>query len=244
MIYENFLLSLEQGSLRVADKQGDTWKVNPEVKKQILEVFKNSQVVKMAGGFLDKEPLTAREFELADKVRLVPGGTSVRRGAHIGKNTVIMPPAYINIGAYIDDDTMVDSHVLVGSCAQIGKRVHLSTAVQIGGVLEPIGNRPVIVEDECFLGAGVIVTEGVLVRKRAVLAPNVSLSAAIPIYDLVNEKIYKGEIPENAVVVPGTRPITSNAWGKSQNLNLNCAIIVKYRDEKTETSLVLEDLLR
>lgn len=244
MSYKDFLNSLENGSLRVASKTVDGWVVNTEVKLKILDVFRHSQVVKMPDGFLDKEPLMIRTFEEGDNIRLVPGGSSVRAGAYIGKNVVVMPPSYINIGAYIDDGTMVDSHVLVGSCAQIGKRVHLSAAVQIGGVLEPIGNRPVIVEDDCFIGAGSILVEGVLVREKAVIAPGVILSASVPIFDVVNEKIYKGEVPENAVVVPGARSIKGNQWALEEGLSLGCAIIVKYRDAKTDASLVLEDLLR
>ncbi len=240
----NFIEALEKGTIRVANKEQQDWLVNSSVKQQILDIFRNSTEVEMDNGFIDKEPFLPRKFNLADKIRMVPGGTSVRAGAYIGKNVVIMPPSYVNIGAYVDDNTMIDSHVLVGSCAQIGKNVHLSTAVQIGGVLEPIGNRPVIVEDDCFIGAGVILTEGILVRSGAVIAPGVSLSAAVPIYDLVNEKIYKGEIPKNAVVVPGTRPVSTNAWGKMQGLSLNCAIIVKYRDDKTAGSIILEKLLR
>ena len=155
-----------------------------------------------------------------------------------------MPPSFINIGAFIDDFTMIDSHVLVGSCAQIGKNVHLSAAVQIGGVLEPVGSRPVIVEDNCFIGAGSILTEGVLVRKGAIIAPMVSLSNSVPIYDVVNEKIYKAEIPENAVVVPGTRVIKTSGWAGKEGLSISCAIIVKYRDEKTDKAVILEELLR
>ncbi len=245
----SFLRALESGSLRAAEKKGDEWVANMEVKQGILQVFKDSTMIDMGyknpaySGFPDKNLLTPRKFSLEDGVRMVPGGSSVRSGAYISKGVIIMPPSYINIGAYIDEGTMVDSHVLVGSCAQIGKRVHLSTAVQIGGVLEPIGNRPVIIEDDVFLGAGVIVTEGVVVRSRAVLAPGVHLSAAVPIYDMVNQTILKGEVPAGAVVIPGSRPV-SNEWGALLGLSANCAIIVKYRDEKTETSLVLEEVLR
>ncbi|CAG7590030.1 MAG: 2,3,4,5-tetrahydropyridine-2,6-dicarboxylate N-succinyltransferase [Candidatus Midichloria sp.] len=243
MLYKDFLASLESGQTRVAQKIGADWKANIEVKQKILEVFKNTKIVAM-NGFMDKEPLTARTFTEEDNVRIVPGGTSVRAGAHIGKNVVIMPPSYVNIGAYVDEQSMVDSHVLVGSCAQIGKRVHLSTAVQIGGVLEPIGNRPVIVEDDCFIGAGVILTEGIIVREKAVLAPGVKLSASVPIYDIINQTIIKGEIPAGAVVVPGTRPILSNNWAKEQNLSIACAVIIKYRDKKTSSATALENILR
>ncbi|AEI88609.1 MAG: 2,3,4,5-tetrahydropyridine-2,6-dicarboxylate N-succinyltransferase [Candidatus Midichloria mitochondrii] len=243
MPYKDFLASLESGQTRVAQKIGTDWQVNIEVKQKILEVFKNTKIVAM-NGFRDKEALTARTFTEEDNVRMVPGGTSVRAGAHIGKNVVIMPPSYVNIGAYVDEQSMVDSHVLVGSCAQIGKRVHLSTAVQIGGVLEPIGNRPVIVEDDCFVGAGVILTEGIIVREKAVLAPGVKLSASVPIYDIINQTIIKGEIPVGAVVVPGTRPILSNNWAKEQNLSIACAVIIKHKDEKTSSATALENILR
>ncbi|WHQ46934.1 MAG: 2,3,4,5-tetrahydropyridine-2,6-dicarboxylate N-succinyltransferase [Candidatus Midichloria sp.] len=243
MPYREFLDSLESGKTRVAQKIGRDWQVNIEVKQKILEIFKNTKVVEMSG-FRDKEPLATRTFTEADNVRMAPGGTSVRAGAHIGKNVVIMPPSYINIGAYVDEQSMVDSHILVGSCAQIGKRVHLSTAVQIGGVLEPIGNRPVIIEDDCFIGAGVIITEGIIVREKAVLALGVKLSASVPIYDIINQTIIKGEIPAFAVVVPGTRPVLSNNWAKKQNLSIACAVIIKYRDERTSTATALENILR
>lgn len=240
----DFLDALEKGIIRVAEPDGNQWKVNVEVKQRILDLFRSTQVVRMDGGFLDKEPLTPRVFELENKVRLVPGGSSVRSGAYVGKNVVIMPPSYINIGAYVDEESLVDSNALVGSCAQIGKRVHLSAGVQVGGVLEPIGFRPVIVEDDCFIGAGAILVEGILVRKGAVIAPGVILSASVPIYDLVNETIVKGEIPQNAVVVPGTRSYASTSWASQNGLSLGCSIIVKYRDEKTEAAIILENLLR
>jgi 2,3,4,5-tetrahydropyridine-2-carboxylate N-succinyltransferase len=240
-----FLASLENGTLRVTVNSADGWIVNHEVKQRILDLFLQSEVIDMPSGFRDKAPFTTRSFTADDKVRMVPGGTSVRAGSYVGKNVVIMPPSYINIGAYVDDGTMIDSHVLVGSCAQVGKRVHLSAGVQIGGVLEPIGNRPVIIEDDCFLGAGVIVVEGILVRKKAVLAPGVVLSASVPIYDAVNETILNGEIPQNAVVVAGSRMMSrAGNWHKEHSLHLSCAIIIKYRDEKTDASISLEDVLR
>lgn len=244
MEYRNFLAELESGALRVASKTANGWQVNADVKQRILEIFRNTAVVDMPGGFRDKQPLTPRLFSETDKVRMVPGGSSVRSGAHVGNNVIIMPPSFVNIGAFIDEGSMVDSHVLVGSCAQIGKRVHLSTAVQIGGVLEPVGNRPVIIEDDCFIGAGAVLMEGILVRQGAVIASGVTLTAAVPVYDIVNETIVRGEIPENAVVVPGARPITKNAWAAHMGLSLNCAIIVKYRDTKTNAALVLEEFLR
>lgn len=245
---EAFLRSLELGTMRVAYKNQDNdWTIDTKVKQQILDIFKKSKTINMGSAeycnFLDKELLKPRLFSHDNNVRIVPGGTSIRAGSYIGQSVVIMPPAYVNIGAYVDDSTMIDSHVLVGSCAQIGKRVHLSAGVQIGGVLEPIGKMPVIVEDYCFIGADAILTEGVLVRERAVIAPGVVLSASIPVYDIVKEKVYKGEVPEGAVVVPGTRPVNS-VWASEQGLSLYCAVIVKYRDEKTEHAIELEMALR
>ncbi|HXW60816.1 MAG TPA: 2,3,4,5-tetrahydropyridine-2,6-dicarboxylate N-succinyltransferase, partial [Myxococcota bacterium] len=204
--------------------------------------FRESRVVEMKDGFRDKELLLPRV--LNGQVRVVPGGTSIRPGSFIGKDVVIMPPSFVNIGAFIDEATMIDSHVLVGSCAQIGKRVHLSTGVKIGGVLEPVGQRPVIVEDDCFIGAGSILTEGIVVEEGAVVASGLSLSASVPIYDTVNEKILFGHIPSRAVVVPGSRPYAPNPWTKKEHLGLNCGVIVKYRDQKTSAALILEEALR
>ena len=246
MSWEKTLNDLEAGRVRSANFIDGKWIANTEVKAQILEAFK-AGVLKEENGFVDKHNLMPQTFTVDRGVRLVPGGTSVRRGSYIAKGVIIMPPSYINVGAYIDEGTMVDSHVLVGSCAQIGKKVHLSTAVQIGGVLEPIGAAPVIIEDECFIGAGAVIVEGIQVKRRAVIAPGVILSKGIPVYDLVNNRILeKGEpIPENAIVVPGNRPVKSeNLWAREMGITLQCAVIVKYRDEKSEASLVLEDFLR
>ena len=245
MSLDLFLADLEKGVLRAAEPTSTgEWKVNTEVKQKILEVFRAGHLAQL-GEFVDKHNLPKREFIPEDKVRLVPGGSSVRRGAFIAQNVVIMPPSYINIGAFVDEGTMVDSHVLVGSCAQIGKRVHLSAGVQIGGVLEPIGQAPVIIEDDAFIGANVVVVEGIRVGKRAVLAPGVILSKAVPVYDLVHERILPrgSSIPEGAVLVPGSRAITS-PWAAGQKLQVSCPIIVKYRDEKSDASLVLESTLR
>lgn len=244
--WEKTLNDLESGIVRSANFINGIWVANTEVKTQILEAFK-AGVLKEENGFIDKHNLMPQKFNVDRGIRLVPGGTSVRRGSYIAKGVIIMPPSYINVGAYIDEGTMVDSHVLVGSCAQIGKKVHLSAAVQIGGVLEPIGAAPVIIEDEAFIGAGAIIVEGIQVKKRAVIAPGVILSKGIPVYDIVNDRILnKGEpIPENAIVVPGNRPVKpDNLWALKLGLTLQCAIIVKYRDEKSEASLVLEDFLR
>lgn len=245
--WEKTLNDLEAGLVRSAQYIDGLWQANTEVKNDILQAFKAGNLAMMEGGFVDKHNLPAQTFSVERGVRVVPGGTSVRRGSYIAKGVIIMPPSYINVGAYIDEGTMVDSHVLVGSCAQIGKKVHLSTAVQIGGVLEPVGMNPVVIEDEAFIGAGAVIVEGIIVKRRAVIAPGVILSKGVPVYDLVNEReLQKGEpIPENAIVVPGSRPVShKHSFGTKLGLNMNCAIIVKYRDEKSETSLVLEDVLR
>ncbi|MFN8369124.1 MAG: 2,3,4,5-tetrahydropyridine-2,6-dicarboxylate N-succinyltransferase [Bacteriovoracaceae bacterium] len=248
--WEKNLKLLEAGSIRSAsyDPKSDKWTVNTSVKQTILTTFKNGKNVyhkDIYDYFIDKDNLPVRKFTLEEKIRFVPGGSSVRSGAYIAPGVIILPPSYINIGAYVDEGTMVDSHVLVGSCAQIGKRVHLSAGVQIGGVLEPIGMAPVIIEDDCFIGADAIIVEGILIKKRAVIAPGVILSKAVPVYDLVNEKILErgSSIPENAVVVPGSRAIKSK-FAQDNGLSLNCAIIVKYRDDKSDLSLVLEESLR
>jgi 2,3,4,5-tetrahydropyridine-2,6-dicarboxylate N-succinyltransferase len=199
--------------------------------------------------FVDKGTYPARRFTVADGVRMVPGGSSVRAGAFVSKGVVVMPPAYVNVGAYVDEGTMVDSHALVGSCAQIGKRVHLSAAAQIGGVLEPVNASPVIIEDDVLVGGNTGVYEGTVVRKRAVIAAGTVLTRGTPVYDLVRGEIYKASadaplvIPEGAVVVPGSRAV-SKGKGAEWGLSVAAPVIVKYRDEKTELSLVLEDLLR
>ncbi|MBA6348513.1 MULTISPECIES: 2,3,4,5-tetrahydropyridine-2,6-dicarboxylate N-succinyltransferase [unclassified Colwellia] len=249
MNWQETLTQLEAGTVRAANQdEAGNWQANVAVKEAILSAFKAGENIAFDGiykGFVDKHNLPAREFTADDKVRLVPGGSSVRRGAHVAPGVIIMPPAYINVGAFVDTGTMIDSHALIGSCAQIGKNVHVSAAVQIGGVLEPVGASPVIIEDGAFLSAGVVIVEGIVVKKGAVLAPGVSLSASVPVYDCVNEvMLEKGaDIPERAVVVPGTRPV-SGAWAKTHGLNMACALIVKYRDEKSNASLELESILR
>lgn len=249
MNWDKLLTQLETGELRAANQnEHGEWEANVRVKQAILDAFREGKNHECEGsypGFIDKHNLPVREFSLADKVRMVPGGSSVRRGAYVAPGVIVMPPAYINIGAYVDEGTMVDSHALVGSCAQIGKHVHLSAGVQIGGVLEPVGLNPVIIEDEAFIGAGAVIVEGVHVKARAIIAPGVVLSKSLPIYDCVNETILpKGHsIPEGAVVVTGTRPI-NKPWASSQQLNLSCPIIIKYRDAKTDSSLIFEEILR
>ena len=250
MNWEDVLNKLETGELRAANKVDGKWVANTDVKQAILASFKAGELKEFSEtghkGFVDKHNLAARMFTPADGVRMVPGGSSVRRGSHVASGVIIMPPAYINVGAFVDTGSMVDSHALVGSCAQIGKNVHLSAAVQIGGVLEPIGASPVVIEDDCFVGAGAVIVEGIQVLKGAVIAPGVILSKGTPIYDAVNEKqVTDGIIPEGAVVVPGSRPVSTKLnWAAEQGLTLNCAIIVKYRDNKTDDSLKLEEFLR
>jgi 2,3,4,5-tetrahydropyridine-2-carboxylate N-succinyltransferase len=232
---------LEAGTRRAAYcDSNNIWVADPEVKQAILQAFKESQLTVM-GDFIDK--LTTQKFDLSHQVRLVPGGSSVRRGCYVAKGVVIMPPAYINIGAYVDEHTLVDSHALVGSCAQIGKRVHLSAAAQIGGVLEPIGASPVIVEDDAFIGGNTGLYEGIQVASRAVIAAGVILTSSTPIYDLVHEKIWTGRVPENAVVIPGTRKAKGD-FAEMHQLSLSTPIIVKYRDAKTDGKAALESALR
>jgi len=248
--------SLEAGALRSAEPdtaEATGWRVNAWVKRGILLGFRLGQLVEMGGteglGFVDKATYPARRFATGDGVRVVPGGSSVRSGAYLAKGVVMMPPAYVNAGAYVDEGTMVDSHALVGSCAQIGKRVHLSAAAQIGGVLEPVNASPVIIEDDVLVGGNTGVYEGTIVRKKAVLAAGTVLTRGTPVYDLVNGTVLKATaempliIPEGAVVVPGSRGITKGK-GAEWGLSVYTPVIVKYRDEKTEISLALEDLLR
>jgi len=251
--------ALEKGELRAAEPDAASptgWRVNAWVKQGILLGFRLGVLTDLSGSglsFVDKNTYPARVFAKEDGVRLVPGGSSVRSGAYVARSVVCMPPMYINAGAYVDEGTMVDSHALVGSCAQIGKRVHLSAAAQIGGVLEPVNASPVVIEDDVLVGGNTGVYEGTIVRKGAVLAPGTILTRGTPVYDLVNGNVLKATpespliIPENAVVVPGSRAVTrgkghpaSEAWG----LSLYAPVIVKYRDEKTDLSTALEDLLR
>ncbi|SNS22120.1 2,3,4,5-tetrahydropyridine-2,6-dicarboxylate N-succinyltransferase [Granulicella rosea] len=248
--------ALEAGTLRSAEPDAASplgWKVNAWVKRGILLGFRLGAMTEMGcptgASFVDKATYPARKFSVADGVRVVPGGSSVRSGAYLAKGVVMMPPAYVNVGAYVDEGTMIDSHALVGSCAQIGKRVHLSAAAQIGGVLEPVNATPVIIEDDALIGGNTGVYEGTIVRSRAVLAAGTVLTRGTPVYDLVRGEVYKATaetpliIPSGAVVVPGSRAITSGK-GKEWGLSVATPVIVKYRDEKTELSLALEDLLR
>jgi 2,3,4,5-tetrahydropyridine-2-carboxylate N-succinyltransferase len=230
------------------------WRVNGWVKQGILIGFRFGDVVDMGIGkgrwpFYDKDTMPLKDLSAADGLRVVPGGSTIRDGAYLGKGVICMPPMYINIGAYVGDGTLVDSHALVGSCAQIGQRVHLSAAAQIGGTTEPVGAMPVIVEDDVLVGGNCGVYEGAIVKRRAVLASGTIITASTPLYDLPNERIIRPEpeqplvVPEGAVVVPGARAVTVGA-GKEWGLSLATPIIVKYRDEKTDARTELERWIR
>jgi 2,3,4,5-tetrahydropyridine-2-carboxylate N-succinyltransferase len=250
--------ALEAGEVRAATRDSDgRWSAVPWVKQGILLAFRAGHLTDMSPtaapdrpfSFIDKHTLPARRFDVKDGVRMVPGGSSARRGAHIAPGVVCMPPVFINVGAWIASGTMVDSHVLVGSCAQIGERVHLSAAAQVGGVLEPVNAVPVVVEDDVVVGGNCGVYEGTVVRSGAVLGAGVILTRGTPVFDLVRERVYRAgsagplEIPANAVVVPGSRAVKSG-WGNEQGLALATPVIVKYRDEKTDLSTLLEGWLR
>jgi 2,3,4,5-tetrahydropyridine-2-carboxylate N-succinyltransferase len=249
---EELLDALEAGTIRAAsvDKRG-TWSANAWVKRGILLGFRISDIADMSQGFsfVDKALFPPQRVAVGQGVRVVPGGSSIRRGAHVAKGVVCMPPMYVNVGAHVGAGTMVDSHALVGSCAQIGERVHLSAAAQIGGVLEPVNANPVIIEDDVLVGGNCGVYEGTIVRRKAVLAAGVVLTRGTPVYDLVQERVIKAEggkpleIPENAVVVPGARGVTAD-WGASHGVSLQTPVIVKYRDEKTDLATTLETWLR
>jgi len=248
----DFRDQLTTGKIRAAEKVGSSWTVNAWVKQGILLGFRLGELSASQDGtlsFVDKNTFPARRFKVDDRVRVVPGGSSVREGAYVAPSVICMPPMFINVGAYVDEGTMVDSHALVGSCAQIGKRVHLSAASQIGGVLEPINAAPVIIEDYVLIGGNCGVYEGTLVRSRAVLGAGTILTRSTPIYDIVRGEVHRAteeqplEVPENAVVVPGSRAVQK---GKAAewNLSLYTPVIVKYRDEKTDQRIELEDWLR
>jgi 2,3,4,5-tetrahydropyridine-2-carboxylate N-succinyltransferase len=247
--------ALEAGEVRAAEPDAASpagWRVNAWVKRGILLGFRLGALEEMpAGGlsFVDKHTYPARRFTAADGVRVVPGGSSVRAGAFVARGVVCMPPMYINVGAYIDEGTLVDSHALVGSCAQVGKRVHLSAAAQIGGVLEPVNASPVVIEDDVLVGGNCGVYEGTIVRKGAVLAAGAILTRGTPLFDLVNGSVIRASadlpliVPENAVVVPGARTVNKGK-GQEWGLSLYAPAIVKYRDDRTDLSTTLEDLLR
>ena len=254
-LFGEFKGALNRGEIRAAERDASgQWHTNAWVKLGILLGFRMGKIVEMsppAGGlqFLDKDTYPIRRFSADDRVRIVPGGSSIRDGAYIAPGVVCMPPMFVNAGAYVDEGTMIDSHALVGSCAQIGKRVHLSAASQIGGVLEPAGAMPVIIEDDVTVGGNCGVYEGAIVRERAVLASGVIVTGSTPVFDLAREQTYRRsengplEIPAGAVVVPGARAVQSTK-GREWGLSIYAPVIVKYRDEKTDAATMLEDLLR
>lgn len=241
------LAALERGDVRAATRGDDgTWRATTWVKRAILLGFRRTDLAAFGADpfpFFDKTAFPPRVLTLAERVRLVPGGSSIRRGAHVAPGVVVMPPAYVNVGAFVGAGTMVDSHALVGSCAQIGANVHLSAGAQIGGVLEPAHKAPVVVEDGAFVGALCGVFEGCVVRERAVLAAGVVLTAATVVQDLVQQREHRGEIPAGAVVVAGSRP-ASGAWAAARGLQVASPLIVKYRDERTDAATALEAALR
>ncbi len=253
--FEEFKAALRRGEVRSAERDADgTWHANAWVKQGILLGFRMGRMTEMSLPtetlqFFDKDTFPLRPMTVGDGVRIVVGGSSIRDGSYVAKGVVVVPPAYINVGAYVDEGSMIDSHALVGSCAQIGKRVHLSAAAQIGGVLEPVGAVPVVIEDDVLVGGNTGVYEGTVVRERAVLASGVILTRSTPLFDLPNGRIIKAdgdkplEVPAGAVVVQGSRQISSG-FGKENGLSIYAPIIVKYRDEKTDTSTKLEDYLR
>jgi 2,3,4,5-tetrahydropyridine-2-carboxylate N-succinyltransferase len=254
-VFNEFKSALNRGEIRAAERNASgEWRTNAWVKRGILLGFRMGTIVDMSPKdqslqFLDKSTYPIREFSVEDRVRIVPGGSSIRDGAYIAPGVVCMPPMFVNAGAYVDEGTMIDSHALVGSCAQIGKRVHLSAAAQIGGVLEPAGAIPVIIEDDVIVGGNCGVYEGTIVRERAVLATGTIITGSTPVFDLVREEVYRRtseaplEIPAGAVVVPGARAVNTDK-GREWNLSLYAPVIVKYRDEKTDAATQLEDLLR
>jgi 2,3,4,5-tetrahydropyridine-2,6-dicarboxylate N-succinyltransferase len=244
---------LERGEVRAAERGGDgTWRAVPWVKRGILLGFRVGEMVDMGGevlAFVDKHTYPARRLHTADGVRVPPGGSSIRRGTYVARGVVCMPPMYVNVGAYVDEGTMIDSHALVGSCAQVGKRVHLSAAAQVGGVLEPVNAAPVVIEDDVLVGGNCGIYEGTQVGARAVLGSGTILTRSTPLYDVVHGQIYRAtadeplRVPENAVVVPGSRAVTKGR-GSEWGLSLYTPVIVKYRDDKTDRSAALEEALR
>jgi 2,3,4,5-tetrahydropyridine-2-carboxylate N-succinyltransferase len=250
---ELLLDALTRGTVRSAREEDGEWRAVEWMKKGILLTFRVGQTREFPGSpspFYDKDTLPLRDTRgLEENIRIVPGGSSVRSGAFLGENVIIMPPAFVNIGAYVGRDTMIDSHALVGSCAQVGERVHLSAGAQLGGVLEPVGLRPVIVEDDAMIGGNVGVFEGTLVGKRAVLAPGVQLTSSTTVYDLVRGETYRGApdrpltIPAGAVVVPGSRAVNGD-FAEEHGIQLYAPVIVKYRDASTDAATALENALR
>ena len=256
-VFQKFKDALNAGEVRAAEPHASSpsgWRVNAWVKKGILLGFRMGSIVEMgpyptAQPFLDKSTYPLKTLHPSDGVRLVPGGSSIRDGSYVARGVVCMPPMFINVGAYVDEGTMVDSHALIGSCAQVGKKCHISAGAQIGGVIEPVGAMPVIIEDEVMIGGNSGVYEGTVVKKRAVLGTGTILNASTPVYDLVRDTVYSAAddeplvIPEQAIVVPGAREV-KHAAGAKWGLSLYAAVIVKYRDAKTDSRVRLEEFLR
>jgi 2,3,4,5-tetrahydropyridine-2,6-dicarboxylate N-succinyltransferase len=256
-LFQQFKAALNSGEARAAEPDAGSptgWRVNTWVKQGILVGFRMGQIVDMSVDatrlpFFDKATFPVKQFSAGSGVRIVPGGSSIRDGCYVAKGVTCMPPMYINVGAYVDEGTMVDSHALVGSCAQVGRKCHISAGSQIGGVLEPVGAMPVIIEDEVLVGGNCGVYEGTIVKRRAVLGTGTILNRSTPVYDVVSGVVHSASddqplvIPENAVVVAGARAI-SHGRGKDWNLSLYTPVIVKYRDAKTDAKVQLEDLLR
>jgi 2,3,4,5-tetrahydropyridine-2-carboxylate N-succinyltransferase len=251
-LFEELKAGLNDGSIRAATKEGDGWVVATWVKKGILLGFRIGEIVEpldSAFPFFDKDTFPLKRLAPDSGVRIVPGGTAVRDGCYLARGVAIMPPSYVNVGAWIGEGTLLDSHVLIGSCAQVGRRVHVSAGAQIGGVLEPVGELPVVIEDDVLVGGNCGIYEGAVVRERAVIAAGTILTGGTPVFDIVRGEEYrKGpgrplEIPAGAVVVPGARAIRDGK-GKEWGLSLQTPVIVKYRDAKTEGSVSLEELLR
>lgn len=256
-LFRLFKDALNRGEIRSAEPDAASpsgWRANPWVKKGILLGFRMGAIVDMSLDegklpFFDKSTYPVRHFSPADGIRIVPGGSSIRDGSFIGRGVICMPPMFVNVGAYVGENTLIDSHALVGSCAQIGKSCHISAGAQIGGVLEPVGALPVIVEDDVLIGGNSGVYEGTVVQRRAVLGTGTILNRSIPVYDLVRDAVYSAKddvpliIPEAAIVVPGSRAV-SHPSGTKWGLSLQAAVIVKYRDAKTDARVQLEDLLR
>ena len=256
-LFASFKECLNSGAIRAAEPDSAShtgWRANAWVKKGILLGFRMGAIVDMSVDpqklpFFDKSTYPVHSFSTADGVRIVPGGSSIRDGVHIARGVICMPPMFVNVGAYVGENTMIDSHALVGSCAQIGRDCHISAGSQIGGVLEPVGALPVIIEDGVLVGGNSGVYEGTIVKRRAVLGTGTILNRSIPVYDLIRDAVYSATddlplvIPEDAVVIPGSRAV-SHPVGKKWGLSLSCAVIVKYRDAKTGSRIQLEDFLR
>jgi len=248
-LFEDFIQALNEGRIRACEPTEQGWKVNQWIKMGILIGFRMGELAEIPWSerksFFDKDTLPEKVFTLKDRVRLVPGGSSARSGCFVAPGVAVMPPSFINIGAYVDSGTLVDSHALVGSCAQIGKNVHLSAGAMIGGVLEPIGSRPVVIEDDAFIGGNTGIYEGILVQKRAVIASGTIITASTPIWDSVRKEFLQRDpggsftVPEGAVIVPGSRQMKNDP-----SFQVYCPVIVKYRDAKTDNAVQLEQDLR